>query len=458
MNNKSALIKNLQKHIFKKPVSFHTPGHKNGTIIPPLLKKYWPQGIWQYDLTEISDLDNLHNPVGCIQEAQKRAALVFKAKESFFLVNGTSVGLQGALLGLSHQKPIFVPRHVHKSIYNGIFLADAKPIFLPVAIDEKLGIPLGVEPEVLEEYIHNYPDCKNIILPNPTYQGFSYKIRESIDIAKKNGLQVILDEAHGSHFSFHTSWPPAGLELGADIVVQSWHKTLPVLTQASVLHVSKDYQGPDLAIFINMLQTTSPSYLLLASLDAARALMESRGTDLLTETLDKINGFKKEIMNLKTIKILFNEPQDPLKLCLYSNRLDGFQLAKMLAEKFGIYVELAEENYCLLIWGISINEETIDILKKALTDIDKISSNLLLRKNNFKYKVTKMPQCLLSFKEALFKDKEVVSLAEVDGRIAGDFIVKYPPGIPLFVPGEKIDKKILESTNFSNSSILVVKE
>jgi len=445
MNN-IPIIKNLKKYILKQPISFHTPGHKGGQIIPDELAEIWPAEIWKYDVTEIFKLDNLHLPEGCIKEAQQITAGVFGAKSTYFLVNGSSVGLQAALLGICQNKQIFVPRHAHKSIYNGVILADAEPIYLPISYNEELGIPLGVEPQILEGYIAKYLECKAIILPNPTYQGISYKIKENIALAKEKGLQIIIDEAHGSHFCFHQSLPPSGLSMGADIVIQSWHKTLPALTQASVLHLGKGYIGPDISVFINMLQTTSPSYLLLASLDACRSLMQKQGFVLLEDTINKIINLKKEVLTLKTLKINYNvkEPMDTLKLCISSNKINGYQLAEILREKYQIYVELAEENYCLLIVGISASKELILKLKKALFEIDYLCYHFPERKYNRILSYSRIPERIMSPKKAFFAEKEVVAFNEAAGRVSADYIIKYPPGIPLVVPGEMMDKKILE--------------
>lgn len=440
------IIEKLLKYIKEKPLSYHTPGHKNGQFIPDNLSKIWPEEIWQYDVTEIFDLDNLHYPEGCIAEAQKEVARIFNAKASYFLVNGTSVGIQASILALSYNKPIFVPRHVHKSIYSGIILANAEPIFLPVSYDDELGLPLGVEPNILKNYLSKYPQCKTIVLPNPTYQGISYKFRELVTLAKNNGLQVIVDEAHGSHFCLHNALPPSGLS-DADIIIQSWHKTLPVLTQASVLHLGKGYQGPDISIYLNMLQTTSPSYLLLASLDGCQAFLGRVGYSLIDTSINKINNFKEKMTGLKNLKIIDNinnELIDPFKLCITSCKISGYQLSDILRVKYKIYVELAEENYCLLIFPINIENKNLSRLEEALLQIDLYCSNLSLKQFTNLTNVNIIPERKILLREAFFSEKEIIHLNEAEGRISGDFIIKYPPGIPLIIPGEVINKEILK--------------
>jgi lysine decarboxylase len=442
---KTPIIESLVNYRKNQPFSGHTPGHKCGQIIPPELEKIWPSDIWQYDLTEIENMDNLQNPTGCIQEAQELTARLFNAKSSYFLVNGTSVGIQAAILALAYNSPVFVPRNVHKSVYNGLILANAVPIYLPVAYDKSLGFPLGIEPEVLKEQIKKYPRCKTLIITHPTYQGVSYKFEDIMSIALAHGLKVIVDEAHGSHLALHKDLPPSALSLGAHIVIQSWHKTLPVMTQASVLHLGENYTDPKISQYLNLLQTTSPSYLLLASLDGCRAFLADNISELIGEKIKNIKILFKEIACLKNIRAYQASDQsfrvDPFKLCLSSPKASGYQLAEMLREKFGIYVELAEERYCLIILGIIDDQRFLNRLMEALTDID----TNLERQSTYLYPMMgeeqPIPETKMLIREAFFRPKEKVSLDDALGRIAGDFLIKYPPGIPLVVPGEVLNQK-----------------
>jgi len=444
--NKVPIIAELVKYLNTNPLSCHTPGHKGGRIIPPELKNKWPREIWQYDVTEIFNLDNLHNPTGCIETAQNETARLYNAKASYFLVNGTSVGLQAAILALANNKPIFVPRNVHKSVYNGLILANAEPIYLPVVYDENLGFPLGLEPQVLKEYIQKYPRCKNLIVTHPTYQGISYKIEEIMSIALAHDLKVIVDEAHGSHTAFHNVLPPSALSLGAHIAVQSWHKTLPVLTQASVLHVGHNYKEPEISPYLNMLQTTSPSYLLLASLDSCRAFLATGIYDLLEAAIRDMKYLVKKTAHFKNLKIYQSVYRyDPFKICLSSPKITGFQLAELLREKYGIYVEMAEDKYCLIILGIASGAEILDKIAQALVDIEADLEHLPLKDEPPVLEPLAMPQTKLLLREAFFRAKEVIPLNDALGRIAGDFILKYPPGIPLLVPGEVIDEQVLKT-------------
>ncbi|NLT95134.1 MAG: aminotransferase class I/II-fold pyridoxal phosphate-dependent enzyme [Clostridia bacterium] len=452
---KAPIIENLLNHGHNNPFSGHTPGHKGGQIIPPLLEKNWPREIWQFDLTEIENMDNLHNPTGCIREAQRMTAELFNAKSSYFLVNGTSVGIQAAILALAYQSPIFVPRNVHKSVYSGLILADAQPVYLPVTYDKNWGFPLGIEPETLKHWIEKYPHCKTLIITNPTYQGLSYKIEEIMAVALDHGLKVIIDEAHGSHLALHKDLPPSALSLGAHIVIQSWHKTLPVLTQASVLHLGKNYSGPDISQYLKLLQTTSPSYLLLASLDGCRAFLADNISELIDEKIIKIKKIREDISSLSNIK-MFQAPDrayktDPFKLCLSSPKVSGYQLAELLRERFGIYPEMAEERYCLIILAVVHDQRFLERLWKALKAIDDELEQyspypfLPVGEQDF------IPQTKMLIREAFFRPKERVILEKALGRTAGDFLIKYPPGIPLVVPGEVIDEAVFQTLQNSIS-------
>ncbi|MFZ7102169.1 MAG: aminotransferase class I/II-fold pyridoxal phosphate-dependent enzyme [Peptococcaceae bacterium] len=444
--NKNPIIEKMVSYLAANPVSFHTPGHKNGQLIPDELLSLNLPKMWQLDLTEIEGLDNLHNPGGCILESESKTAALFGAKASYYLINGTSVGIQAAIIALANSRePIFIPRNSHQAVYNGLILANAEPVYLPVAFNKELGIPLGIEPQILQKYIDRYPLCKKIVITHPSYQGISYHIERIIRIARENGLEIIMDEAHGSHLYFNQDLPPTGLELGADIVIQSWHKTLPVLTQASVLHVNKNYQGPDLRAYLNLLQTTSPSYLLLASLDGCRNFLEEKGKALLAKTIFKIDALKKRLTGLTNIKIFSpgDVRADPLKMCITAKNFSGHKLAQIFREKYQIFPELAEETYCLLILGIDVPDQTIGNLEKALWDLDKSLGGMISSESAGLSFTQYIPGAKLSLREAFFAEKEIVNFRESAGRVCSQFVIKYPPGIPLIVPGEEIDRELI---------------
>ena len=274
-----------QMQTLHKPLSGHTPGHKNGVFLPEALQQAWGSQFASYDYTELDGLDNLHFSSGCIAQSQQQAAQIFGAAQCFYLVNGTTAGLQAAIMAACSNRQGFVPRHVHRSVYHSLLLAHAEPIYLPLELDEATSLPTGIRPDILQDYINRYPDCRNLILVNPTYQGITAENVQCVQIAKQHNLIVIVDEAHGSHLHFHSNLPTSLLDAGADLVVQSWHKTLPVLTQGSALLVNAQYKGISPEPFLSLLQTTSPSYLLMASLRTRWAWISARRARLCLLTL-----------------------------------------------------------------------------------------------------------------------------------------------------------------------------
>lgn len=436
----------IEKLVQRRPVSGHTPGHKNGAFLPEALTALWGTALGHYDVTELMGLDDLHSAKGCIRDSQEQAASIYQAACSYYLVNGTTAGLQAAIMATCHQQDVFVPRHVHRSIYHSLILAKARPVYLPISVDPESGLPLGVKASVLEEYIKRYPLCRRLILVHPTYQGITWENAACIQTAKQHGLTIIADEAHGSHLHFHKKLPPSALDLGADLVVQSWHKTLPVLTQGSVLHVGKFYQGPPLDGFLSMLQTTSPSYLLMASLEAGSIYMGQAGTAHLVKGIAVIEAFHQKLQQLSTIQLLWQPQwqQDPFKLYLLSHKLSGAQLAQRFQEEFSIYAEMSDQNGCLLLLPIETTTEWLAPIWQALVQIDLDNQKLPERKPAASFYCQDIPQQVLSLSQAFYAEKKQIRWQDAVGSIAGQFILRYPPGIPLVVPGETITEEIID--------------
>lgn len=442
---KNYIFTALHAHAKADNFSAHMPGHKNGTVLPAALKEAWGENIFHYDLTELPGLDNLHAPEGIIKQSQEQAAAIFGAKSAHYLINGSSGGLHAALLALSAGEEIFIPRHCHRSIYYGLMLADAKAIYLPVTLEAKWGLPLGVALEDLKAAIAAHPTCRNLLIVNPTYQGLSWQNAQLISYAKEQGLKVIVDEAHGSHFHFHQSLPPSLIDLGADLVVQSWHKTLPALTGSSCLLVGADYQGRDITQVLSILQSTSPSYLMLCALESAGIYMATEGKEDIKQSLAQIEQFKQDLSALTTISYLQDDSwqADPFKLNLTSRVLSGKELAQSL-QKQHIYAEMSEANSCLLLLPLKFSAKYRQALTKALIAIDRQSRHLPERILTTPFYLPHIPQEKYPLKQALWKKKEMVALDQAIGRASADFILQYPPGIPLFIPGEIISKEALD--------------
>ena len=442
------LWERMQQLHSEQPLSGHTPGHKNGVFLPEPLRKAWGSTFASYDYTELEGLDNLHFSEDCIAHSQAQAASIWNAGRCFYLVNGTTAGLQAAIMTTCTDKKVFVPRHVHRSIYHSLLLAHAQPVYLPLELDDTTGLPLGVRTEVLQQYIAQYPHCKNLILVNPTYQGITANNAELVQLAKANGITVIVDEAHGSHLHFHDELPASLLDAGADLVVQSWHKTLPVLTQGSALLVHRDYTGPSPESILSVLQTTSPSYPLMASLEAGSIYMGTDSHKHLQDALDVILTLHRRIADtLHTMHVLWQPEwrQDPFKLYMLSDRMSGADMDAYLRTRHAIYSEMHDNSGVLFILPLQTDTAWAEHIYTALQDMDTYAQALPVQtQQQPSFYCKDIPQQVLPLHEAFYMPKEVIPWREAAGRVAGQFILRYPPGIPLLVPGERITADIAE--------------
>ncbi len=459
------LWQNMQALHQRHPLSGHTPGHKNGIFLPDALQTAWGHQFASYDFTELDGLDNLHFSSGCIRQSQTQAAEIFGAGQCFYLVNGTTAGLQAAIMASCSNKQVFVPRHVHRSVYHSLLLAHAQPIYLPLELDEATSLPLGISTDVLAQYISQYPDCKNLILVNPTYQGITANNVQCVQLAKEHNITVIVDEAHGSHLHFHEKLPSSLLDAGADLVVQSWHKTLPVLTQGSALLVHRHYKEPSPEAFLSLLQTTSPSYLLLASLEAGSIYMGTDSHKHISDSLQTIYDLHSRIENnLQTLHLLWKPEwnQDPFKLYLTSDFLNGAEMDAYLREQHAIYSEMQDSSGILFILPIQTDEAWTDRLYNALlaldqyaskkigtkkedsTDTDATETDKTSRSISQSFYCRTIPQQIYPLQDAFYREKEAIPWHSAANHTAGQFILRYPPGIPLLVPGERITQEIVD--------------
>ena len=432
----------------RQPMSGHTPGHKNGLFLPKPLQKAWGSQFASYDYTELDGLDNLHFASDCIAQSQQQAAQIFGAGQCFYLVNGTTAGLQAAIMATCSSRQVFVPRHVHRSVYHSLLLAHAQPVYLPLELDARTSLPLGISTDTLQQYMQQYPDCKNLILVNPTYQGITADNAACVQLAKEHGLTVIVDEAHGSHLHFHRDLPASLLDAGADLVVQSWHKTLPVMTQGSALLVHKQYQGPSPEPFLSLLQTTSPSYLLMASLEAGSIYMGQQVQAHIDQSLQVIFELHSRIANtLQTLHVLW-EPewkQDPFKLYLLSDRLSGADMDAYLRQHHAIYSEMHDNSGILFILPLQTSVSWAERLYQALLDLDRFSlQQQTTHQTQASFYCRTIPRQCYPLQEAFYREKQQLPWREATGAIAGQFILRYPPGIPLLVPGEMITREIVQ--------------
>ncbi|WP_242215100.1 aminotransferase class I/II-fold pyridoxal phosphate-dependent enzyme [Bacillus cereus group sp. BfR-BA-01383] len=436
--NRMPLYEALIEFKERGPLSFHVPGHKNGVNFPQEAAREF-KDILSIDVTELTGLDDLHSPFECIDEAQKLLADVYGAKKSWFLINGSTVGNLAMILSCCGEHDIvLVQRNCHKSIINGLKLAGANPIFLDTWIDEVYNIPVGIRDEVIKEAIERYPNAKALILTHPNYYGMGMDLEASIAYAHAHKIPVLVDEAHGAHFCIGEPFPKSALAYGADIVVHSAHKTLPAMTMGSYLHInSRLVKEEKVSIYLSMLQSSSPSYPIMASLDIARftlASIKEKGHD---EIVEFFRRFKEELYSIPQIAILQYPLQDELKVTVQTRcQLSGYEL-QSLFEKAGIYTEMADPYNVLFILPMQANEQymkAIDIMRVVLQHYavkDKSESIRYTYKGGF----SPLPY---TYKQLEGCKTKVVPIEEAVGMIAAEMVIPYPPGIPLIIYGERI--------------------
>ncbi|MBI2902087.1 MAG: aminotransferase class I/II-fold pyridoxal phosphate-dependent enzyme [Candidatus Methylomirabilis oxyfera] len=432
-----------------RKISFHTPGHKSGKGISTRFRKFVGPKIFTIDLTTLDEVDCLQRPVGVIKEAQELAAEAYGADHSFFLINGTTVGNHAMILSTaSPGDEILVARNAHKSILTGVILSGATPRFFPPVFDEGLGILLNVTGEQARDAMERHPNAKLLALTSPNYYGVAADLRAIVSEAKRRGILVLVDEAHGPHFHFHRSLPPSALDAGADICVQSTHKILGGMTQSSMLHLKgPDIEYPRVVRLLHLLQSTSPSYILMASLDLARMQMATEGEKLLGKAVDLAKDARDRVNRIPGL-FCFGEAHLPegaftldvtkLTICVKELGLSGFEASAILNAEFGIQVEMADLFNILVIVSIGDRKDDLDRLVGALHNL----AGRAARPTNQRSIVSAKPPMGHRFhlppRDAFFAPSEHLPLAKAEGRISSDIVTIYPPGIPVLVPGEEV--------------------
>ncbi|WP_282035246.1 aminotransferase class I/II-fold pyridoxal phosphate-dependent enzyme [Metabacillus indicus] len=436
------LYEALKKHELQNPVSFHVPGHKYGKVFPEEAAGDF-RSVLRLDATEITGLDDLHDPSGPILEAQRLAAELYQADETFFLVNGSTSGNLAMIMACCEPgKPVLVQRNSHKSIIHAIRLSGAKPVFLSPKMDEAYGVPSYVEIETVSEAVRRYPEAKALILTNPNYYGITADLRGAVELAHSEGIPVLVDEAHGAHFVPGLPFPASSIKAGADAVVQSAHKTLPAMTMGSFLHVNGGLIDRErLSYYLSVFQSSSPSYPIMASLDLAREYIEklvlSKEADAILRAVDV---FKKSVEAKKEVEIVTTTDKraiiDPLKLTIRSAAgLSGFELQRRL-EMQGVFTELADIQNVLLVLPLSSNQADSFVFSSDNSGEGRIPEPFLYKEEN--QKISMLP---LSYGELNGYSKEVASFEDAAGLLSGEAVIPYPPGIPLLMEGEVITEE-----------------
>ena len=442
--SKNFLYDVLRNYKDKGHYSFHMPGHKGN---PEFLETEF------LDYTELEGLDNLHAPAGPIKNTQQRAAEMFGGEECFLLVNGSTAGIMAAVCSLGMNKKVLAARNSHRSFYSGLIFSGSKAVFIYPEMTP-WGFCGGVDPKEVETALKTNADIGGVFIVSPTYEGVVSPLKEIADIAHKYNKPLIVDEAHGAHFAFHPAFPVTALAAGADIVIQSLHKTLPALTSCALLHVQGRLVNRDkLKSLLSMFQTSSPSYVLMASIDRCLNIIEEDGVTLFRDYVSMLESFRKNFEGGGVIRLLGQElagqygifDTDPGKLVFTIEKgAAGKEIYDRLRDEYKMQLEMHGLRHVLAMTSICDSERGLSLLKKALETEAKRLAQKAPKAKALLFRNIRTA-ALIAPRPAFFGEKESRCLKEAAGCIAGDFIVPYPPGIPLLVPGEEITGEVIES-------------
>ncbi|SEN07642.1 aminotransferase class I/II-fold pyridoxal phosphate-dependent enzyme [Lihuaxuella thermophila] len=447
--HRTPLFTKLKEHANRNPVQFHIPGHKKGQGMDPEFRDFIGRNALSIDLINIEPLDDLHHPHGVIHEAQELAAEAFGADYTFFSVQGTSGAIMTMVMSVIHPgDKIIVPRNVHKSVLSAVILAGGRPVFVHPEMDEKLGIAHGVTACEVEKALRQHPDTKAVLLINPTYYGVAGNLKEIVERVHRWGIPVLVDEAHGVLTHFHERLPMSAMQAGADMAATSVHKLGGSLTQSSILNVRSGLVNPRrVQSIISMLTTTSTSYLLLASLDTARRYLAIHGREIIERTLQLADYARRHINEIPGLLCIGREwlgsdalyDLDETKLLIHLKHLgiNGHDAEKWLREHHNIEVELSDLYNILCLVTPGDTAETIDSLITALQDLSKHFYNPE-QTNQVRIRLQDIPELALCPRDAFYSETVSVPLTESAGKIIAEFIMIYPPGIPVLLPGERI--------------------
>ena len=453
---------------------FHMPGHKRNPDSGFLSEMY------KIDITEIDGFDNLHQAEGIIKNAQEKAASLYHSKETFYLINGSTVGILTSIAALSDRgKKLIMARNCHKAVYHGAFLNHLETEYIYPKMIEEFGISDGITAQQVEDKIQEIilregisdeqagKLIAGIVVTSPTYDGILSDVRGIVKIAHSYGIPVIVDQAHGAHFGFHPAFPENAVSEGADLVIHSTHKTLPAPTQTALLHYNSLLVSLEtVKKYLRIYQSSSPSYVLMAGIDSCMDFVKREGQERLEQLLifrKELSERAKELKKIKIYpsmlerginghdisKIFFQGTEEPgrLLISVRGSEFTGQQLYDVLRETYHLQMEMCASDYVVAILSMMDRKEGFDRLWKALSETDKLLTNT---EKNTKEEKTQFPEychfqpdVVLKISDTYMAEEESVLLCEAKGRIVSEFVNLYPPGIPLLVPGEKVDEKII---------------
>lgn len=455
-----SLYKELKRFHKKDRISFHIPGHKFGYGLSRGFKK----NIFITDVTEFSETDDLQHPVGILKKGQDYLAKTFGTDGSFYLTNGSSLGLHAAIVGsVKKGDKILVDRTCHKAVASALIMSGAEPVYVYPDFNDDLELYTGVTVKAVKKAVQDNPDVAGAIIVSPTYYGICSDIKGIADYLHSMGKFLITDEAHGAHLEFSDKLPVTAIKQGSDISVQSAHKTLPALGQASILHINKASVVPKESILksLRLLQTTSPSYMLMSSIDEAVRYMRHKGKKRLDKLIDRIEALKERVNKKGVLEFIgfknTSRPQDTTRVTVdfIKSGLSGTDAAQILKDRFSIYPEMADGRYVVFICTVANRDKDIKRLEEALLSFEKGEIECRLPETALPSVTMGMPP-----REAWMAESEEISFYDGEGRVSADIVAVCPPGAALLIPGQVIDKETIEFLTFRDISekIKVVKK
>jgi arginine/lysine/ornithine decarboxylase len=420
--------------------SFHTPGHKNGQGVDTKLRAFTGRNVYKLDVTVFPEVDSLHDPVGPIKKAQTLMAQAYGVKNSFFLVNGSSSGNMAMLMSACHPgDSVILSRNAHKSTLSGIILSGVWPIWIQPKVDQHLDIIFDSDAAQVEQALKQFPEAKAVFVTSPTYHGVTTDLRKIADLCHERGKLLLVDEAHGPHLKFHKDLPFSAVEAGADMCVQSTHKILSAISQGSALHVNSDWVDINrVRKILSILQTTSPNYFTMASLDAARRQVFFQGEKIFTRLIRLAEEARERINHLRHI-YCFTQGEirakgydlDVTKLTLNVTRtgLSGHDVEHKLAFEYGIQVDCADLFNLIAIMGVGTTRQDVERLLSALEDIDRKDPG---HERNWVLQLPSLSTEMVMTPRDVFLQHQAkrVPLSKAAGHISAQTLTPYPPGIP----------------------------
>lgn len=435
----------------QRVVPFDVPGHKRGRGNPELAELLGERCV-SMDVNSMKPLDNLCHPVSVIREAEQLAAEAFGAEHAFLMVGGTTSAVQSMILStVKRGDEIILPRNVHRSVMGALVLCGAIPVYVNPESHNQLGIPLGMRVEAVDQAVQDHPQAKAILVNNPTYYGICSDLRRIVQIAHQAGMLCLADEAHGTHFYFGDHLPVSAMEAGADMAAVSMHKSGGSLTQSSLLLTGPKIQERYVRQIINLTQTTSGSYLLLSSLDISRRNLALRGRSSFSKVMDMAQYAREEINAIGGYYAFSRELSngdsiydfDPTKLSVHTLEigLAGIEVYDLLRDEYDIQIEFGDLGNLLAYLSIGDRLQDIERLVSALAEIRRRFGK---EKSGLMEQEYLDPKVAVSPQEAFYAEKESLPLEKTNGRVCSEFVMCYPPGIPILAPGERVTKEILE--------------